>query len=268
MAIVSNIRRIFFVCLFISGLAGCTAAPATRTEMVVYAASSLTDAFSEIATQFEQANPGVKVMLSFAGSNQLRVQIEQGARADVFASANTKEMDTLVHGGYVTAGNNIVFARNKLAIIVPKDNPAGIVTPKDLAKPGLKLVLADAKVPVGQYARQILGKFNADAAYGTAFSPTVLANVVSNEENVKQVVEKVQLGEADAGIVYISDVTPTAAQRIAFIAIPDAYNVIAAYPIAALKNAPQSMLADAFVKLVTSEQGQQVLRKWSFQAGD
>ncbi len=281
---VCSFRRTLVSAVIIAALGGCTATPAATTQggatptaatsrspggadtqLVVFAAASLNDAFTQIGTTFEAQHPGVQVAFSFAGSNQLRIQIEQGARADVFASANTAELNTLIRDGLAVSGTQRVFTRNRLAILVPKDNPGGVHSPHDLAKPGLKLVLANDKVPVGHYARQALGKFSADPSYGTTFSATVLANVVSNEEDVKQVVQKVQLGEADAGIAYVSDLTPSAAQQVTLIPIPDAYNVIATYPIAPLKDAPHAALAQAFVDAVLSPAGQQTLKKWGFQ---
>ena len=177
-----------------------TSAPAART-LNVFAAASLTDAFKEIGQAFEAANPGVTVMFNFAGSQTLVTQIQQGAPADVFASASGTNMDAVVTGGYVDKAAPQVFLTNILLVILPSDNPANVQTLQDLAKPGLKVVLADASVPAGKYARQILDNMSKDPTYGTDFGTKVLANVVSNETDVKQVVAKVQLGEADAGIV-------------------------------------------------------------------
>jgi molybdate transport system substrate-binding protein len=226
--------------------------------LTVFAAASLTDAFKEIEAGFEAANPGVHVLLNLANSAALRTQIEEGAAADVFASANTKEMDTLAAGGMV--GEAQPFANNLLTIIVPADNPAGLSTPQDLARPGLKLVLAVEEAPVGKYARQVLDKL--DVLYGTGYKDAVLANVVSNEDNVKQVVAKVQLGEADAGIVYTSDVV--AAPELVSIEIPTEQNVIAVYPIAVLQASGEPTLAQAFIDYVLSDAGQASLHAWGF----
>ncbi len=238
---------------------------ATYVQLVVFAAASLNDAFTQIGSTFETQHPGVNVAFSFGGSNLLRIQIEQGARVDVFASADNAELNTLIHDGLIISGTQRVFTRNRLAILVPKNDPAGVDTPCDLARPGLKLVLANDKVPVGHYARQSLVKLDANPSCGSGFSTRALANVVSNEEDVKAVVEKVQLGEADAGIAYVSDLTPSAAQQVKLIPIPDAYNVVATYPIAPLKEAPHAALAQAFVDSILSPAGQQVLKKWGFQ---
>jgi molybdate transport system substrate-binding protein len=237
-----------------------TAAPRTLT---VFAASSLTDAFNEIGKNFEAANPGVTVTFNFAGSGTLRMQLEQGAVANVFASANTTEMDTLVKDNLVAANSSSqLFLTNSLLVILPANNPANVQTLKDLARTGLKLVLGDITVPAGKYARQILTNLSKDPAYGANFSTQVLANVVSNETDVKQVVAKVQLAEADAGIVYVSDAV--AAPQLKTIQIPSADNFIAKYPIAALSKAPQPDLAANFITYVLSSDGQAVLKKWGF----
>lgn len=236
-----------------------TAAPEART-LNVFAAASLTDAFTEIGKNFEAANPGVTVTFNFAGSQALRTQIEEGAPADVFASASGKEMDTTVAGKFVADGTSRVFLNNKLVVILPADNPAAVTKLEDLAKPGLKLVLAAEEVPVGNYARQSLDLMN--GSFGTDFKDKVLANVVSNEDNVKQVVSKVQLGEADAGIVYTSDAV--AAPELKTVEIPSELNVIAKYPIAPLVKSENADLATAFVEYVMSTDGQAILAKWGF----
>jgi molybdate transport system substrate-binding protein len=236
-----------------------TSTPEPKT-MNVFAAASLTDAFTEIGRNFEAANPGVTTTFNFAGSQALRTQIEEGAPADVFASANAKEMDTLVTDGLVTKDTPENFLTNKLVVVLPANNPAGLEQLEDLSKPGIKLVLAAEEVPVGKYARQALDSMNGQL--GSDFRDKVLANVVSNEDNVKQVVSKVQLGEADAGIVYTSDAV--AAPDLKTIEIPAELNVIAKYPIAALSKSANSDLAKAFTDYVLSPEGQAVLQKWGF----
>jgi molybdate transport system substrate-binding protein len=232
------------------------------SSLTVFAAASLTGTFTEMGKAFEAAHAGVTVTFNFAGSQALRTQLEQGAVADVFASANQTEMTTLVTDKLVAANSSQVFLTNSLLVVMPANNPAGIQTLKDLARPGLKLVLADTTVPAGKYARQILAKLDKDPAFTPSFSSQVLANVVSNETDVKQVVAKVQLGEADAGIVYVSDAV--AAPEMKTIEIPAANNVVAKYPIAALTKAPQPDLAATFVAYVLSSEGQTVLKKWGF----
>src|SRR3989304_4562109 len=167
-------------------------APGPRGEITVFAAASLTDAFNEIAVEFERANPGVSVRFSFAGSPTLRTQLEQGA------GARTRPERPLRGGPFLPPVS--VFASNSLVIITPKDNPGGIRAPVDLKKRGLKIVLAAPEGPAGRYARQALALMSLDPAVGADFSAAVLRNVVSFESNVKQVVAKVELGEADAGV--------------------------------------------------------------------
>ena len=240
--------------------AASTATSAPRT-LTVFAAASLTGAFGDIGKAFEAANPGVTVKFSFAGSQVLVTQIEQGAPADVFASADHKNMDALVTANMVASGYKD-FATNLLTVILPPKNPANVQTLQDLAKPGLKLVLEDPSVPAGNYTRQILTNMSKDPTYGTDFSTKVLANVVSNETDVKQVVAKVDQGEGDAGIVYVTDAL--AAPDLKSISIPANYNVIAQYPITALEKAPNPDLAAAFVAYVLSGDGQAVMKKWGF----
>ncbi len=226
----------------------------------VYAAASLTEAFQELGQSLEQAHPGLVVRFNFAGSQQLALQIEQGAPADVFASADQRWMDYVIEKSQVT-GEPAVFARNRLVAIVPRTNPARIGRLEDLARRGTKIVLAAEGVPVGKYSRDALAKLAGAEGYPKDYDRRVLANVVSQEENVKSVVAKVQLGEADAGIVYRSDVTPTVARYVRVFEIPDPYNSIASYPIAVLKSAGNPEAAHQFVALVTSPQGQAVLER-------
>jgi molybdate transport system substrate-binding protein len=228
--------------------------------LTVFAAASLTDAFDEIGKNFEAANPGVTVQANFAGSQTLRTQIEQGAQVDVFASANTKEIDALVAGNLVAADSAKIFSTNQLVVIMPAHNPAGLATLADLARPGLKVVLAAIEVPAGTYAMQVLDKL--DASLGAGFKDKVLENVVSYENDVKLVVAKIQLGEADAGIVYSSDAV--AAPDLKKIDIPTENNVVAAYSLAVLTHSRNPELAQAFTTYLLSADGQSVLQKWGF----
>ena len=263
-------KRLPVILLVVILLAGCapTAAPTAaisasvpaQQNLNVFAAASLTDAFHEVGKNFEAANPGVKVTFNFAGSQALRTQIEEGAPVDVFASANKTEMDALVTDGLVAQDAPQVFLTNNLVVILPSGNPAGLTKLEDLANPGLKLVLAAEEVPVGKYARQALETMSGQ--FGAGFKDKVLANVVSNEDNVKQVVAKVQLGEADAGIVYTSDAI--AAPDLKTIEIPAEMNVIAKYPIAPITKSSQPEVAQAFISYVLSKDGQAVLQKWGF----
>jgi len=238
-----------------------TVTPAPRT-LTVFAAASLTGSFGELGKNFEATHAGVTVKINFGGSQILSTQIIQGAAADVFASANQSEMDKLVAANLVGQGTPKDFVTNVMEIILPANNPANLQTLQDLAKPGLKLVLEDKSVPAGTYSLTILDNLSKDASYGADFKTKVLANVASYETDVKQVVAKVQLGEADAGIAYVTDAI--AAPTLKTIVIPANFNVIAKYPIAALNNAPQPELAAAFVAYVLSVDGQATMKKWGF----
>jgi molybdate transport system substrate-binding protein len=233
-----------------------------ESTLTVLAASSLTDAFGELEDTFEEENPGVEVRQSFESSSALLIQIQQGAPADVFASAAEEEMDVAVDEGYV-AGEPKVFVRNREVVLVPMDNPANIESMEDLAEPGLKLVLAERGVPAADYAEEILGKANAE--YGSGFKQAVLSNVVSREADVRGSVNRVALGDADATFGYASDYTPDVRGRVKVIRIPEDLNILATYPIAALKDAEDPELARAWVELVVSDKGQRVLEEWRFE---
>lgn len=239
-------------------------APASSKTMTVMAAASLTESFTEMGKAFEAKNPDVKVTFNFAGSQQLALQLSQGAEADVFASASKKYMDSAVESKRVNKEDSKTFVKNRLVVIYPKDNPAGIKELKDLAKSGLKLDLADKSVPVGQYSLDFLDKAIKDTAFGSQYKDDVIKNVVSYEDNVKAVLTKVSLGEADAGIVYVTDITANAADKIGKLDIPDALNSIATYPIAPLSDSKNADLAKAFVALVLSPDGQAIMSKYNF----
>lgn len=241
-----------------------TPAASDSKNLTVLAAASLTESFTELGKMFEAQNPGVKVSFNFAGSQQLAQQLDQGADADVFASASKKYMDAAVTSKRVNQDDAKTFVKNRLVVIYPKANPGGLKELKDLAKTGLKLDLADKSVPVGQYALDFLDKAVKDTTYGAQFKASVLKNVVSYEDNVKAVVTKVSLGEADAGIVYVTDITADAADKVDKIDIPDALNTVANYPIAPISDSKNADLAKAFVSLVLSSDGQAVMAKYGF----
>jgi molybdate transport system substrate-binding protein len=192
--------------------------------LTVLAASSLTDAFGELATTFQEQNPGTKVITSFGGSSELLTQIEQGAPGDVFASADEDKMDTAVQDDLVNEPQT--FARNRPVIIVPKANPAEIHGLQDLTKSGTKLVLAQDGVPIAEYAKKILANANSDSEYGGNFEQQVMNNIVSREANVRTSANRVSLGEADATFVYITDVTLDIEDQVEVIEIPKDLNVI------------------------------------------
>lgn len=237
-----------------------SAPPGTLT---VFAAASLTESFRELGTKLEARTPGSSVVFNFAGSQQLALQLEQGAPADVFASADDRWMNYVKEKDLID-GEPKLFVRNRLVVIVPKTNPARIRDLPDLARKGTKIVLAAEAVPVGKYSREALRNLASAPGYPAEYDSRVVANVVSQEDNVKAVVSKVQLGEADAGIVYRSDVTPAVSRYVRAFDIPDQYNVIASYPIARVKASKNAQAAQAFIALVLSDEGQSVLRKHGF----
>lgn len=241
--------------------ASLSSAPESST-LTVSAAASLTEALTTIAKEFEASHAGVEVLLNFAGSQSLRLQIEQGAQADVFASANRRHAEALLEADLIRTP--VTFAHNELVVITPADNPASIQTLADLTQPGIKLILAGPTVPVGRYARQALEKLDYNPALSADYSVQVLGNLVSEEENVKAVVAKVQLGEADAGIVYRSDVSPAVTDRLKTIAIPPNFNVTADYPIAVVSETVVPELAQQFIDFILSPRGQEILAHYSF----
>ena len=237
-----------------------TAGSVSAANLTVFAAASLTDAFTEVGKAFD-AGTGNKTTFSFAGSQALRTQLENGAKADVYASANDAQYTPLVTKGVAAAGQP--FVRNRLTLIAPKTNSA-LQTLNDLTKPGLKLVIADKTVPVGDYTRRMLTAIDKSGTYGKDFSARTLKNVVSEETNVRQVALKVQLGEADAAVVYATDVTPTLKPLVRIISLPTRFNQNASYPIGVLTGSASPEAAQAFVAFMQSAVGQKILKKWGF----
>lgn len=232
-------------------------------DLTVFAAASLTDAFNQIGQDIEAANPAVSITFNFAGSQTLSTQLTQGAPADVFASANNTQMEVAIDARVVVAEPS-TFIRNQLAIVVPVENSANVISPADLARDDLRLVLAEPEVPVGRYSRESICKMGEDmATYGEGFVASVSENIVSQEQDVREVLTKVQLGEADAGIVYVSDVTADAADDVDLIEIPEAVNVIATYPIAPVEGG-NAALAAAFIAYLLGPEGQATLEEFGF----
>lgn len=219
-------------------------------ELLVSAAASLTDAFAEVEAAFEAANPGVDVVLNLGSSSSLREQILEGAPVDVFASANTSNMDQVAEAGEVE-GEAQIFVHNLLQIAVPAGNPAGITGLDDFSNEDLLIGLCAEEVPCGSFGREALEKAG------------VIPAIDTNEPDVRALVTKVEAGELDAGIVYLTDVLSTDG-AVEGVEIPDEFNVIAAYPIAALVNAPNPDGAAAFVEFVLSDVGQAILVGFGF----
>jgi molybdate transport system substrate-binding protein len=251
----SRIRLAALVAAMVLVVAGCGGgddepsggSSASPGEIKVFAAASLTAAFTELGEQFTAANGGTKVTFNFAGSQALATQIQQGAPADVFASADLTSMDKVKD----LAGMPQSFASNLLQIVVEKGNPKGVKGLGDLASSDLKVVLAAPEVPAGRYAAEVLSKAGVDVT------------PVSQEDNVKAVVTKVSLGEADAGIVYVTDVA-AGGDKVEGVEIPEDQNLLATYPIATVKASKAQEQAEAFMDLVLSAEGQQVLNRYGF----
>jgi molybdate transport system substrate-binding protein len=249
-----------FAALVLSMSAGFAQSP---DELTVFTAASLTGAFGEIGEMYENET-GIHVAFNFDGSQALRTQLENGAYADLFASANMKQMNAVRESGLVNNSSVAIFTRNKLSLIVPKDNPANIRNLTDLARPGVKIVMGTKDVPVGDYALQIIAKLGNDSAYGPDYETEVMANVISQETSVSYVVTKVALGEADAGFAYVSDVTQDMISKIDKIVIPDEYNIIAEYPLGMLMESKYPAESQRFMDLVMSDEGRAVLEKYGF----
>jgi molybdate transport system substrate-binding protein len=232
-------------------------------ELTVFTAASLTGAFGEIGQMYKNET-NISVAFNFDGSQALRTQMENGAYADVFVSANEKLMKAAKNDGLMNNSSVVIFTKNKLSLIVPKGNPARIINLSDLAKPGLKIVMGTKDVPVGDYALQIISKLGNDSAYGPDYKTKVLANVISQETNVNYVVTKVVLGEADAGFAYVSDITKNLTSKVDKIDIPDEYNVIAQYPMGILLESKYPVESREFMSLVMSDKGKAVLERYGF----
>lgn len=240
---------------------GSAASPAAIT-LNVFAAASLTDAFNATAARYHQLHPNITIKPVYNGSQALEQQIANGAPADIFASADVTNMQKASAASLVETSQ--IFARNRLVVITPVGNPGHVSALKDLARPGVKIDLAAPSVPVGKYARQVIANLGQLPDYGPTYASAVLKNVVSQEENVKAVVQKVQLGEADAGIVYVTDVTASASTQLSSLTIPDNVNVIAEYPIAVVKTSTHGSEAQAFIQYVLSPPGQAILQQHHF----
>jgi molybdate transport system substrate-binding protein len=241
----------------VSGCGGPSAG--TGPTLTVLAAASLNQAFPQIADALHQSDPSVVVRFSFAGTDALAAQIEQGAPADVFAPASVAHAGRLWDRGLVRFPR--IFATNRLVIVVPSSDPAGITSPRDLSRPGVRLVIGSETVPIGEYTRTALTEL--DALYGGGYLGAVLANVASREESVEAVLTKVRLGEADAGVVYVTDAR-AAASDVRSIRLPDQALVVAHYSIALVEASLQPEEAEAFVAFVLGAEGQRILGEAGF----
>lgn len=257
-----RIISIMIILLVIMLSGGCKAKQAdkgSKQEIIVLAASSLTESLEEIIELFEKENPGVKVTLNLDSTSRLKVQIEQGIKADLFLSANKKYYDDLKEEGYISKGE--AFLHNSIVLIVPKNNPAEIKKIDDLQNK-CKLVIAQKEVPAGEYTRKIIHSLTKQL--GTRYEEKVLSNIVSEENNVKQVVNKVVIGEADAAFVYSSDITQGVKDKVKVIDIAPEYNVKAEYWTSKLKNEKENKYAEKLYSFLLSKEGKKIFGKYGF----
>ena len=243
-------------------LSACTVLGARPpASLTLYAAASLTDAMRRAQAAYEAAVPGVHLTLSTGSSGALRTQIEQGAQADLFLSADAANPEALVREG-LADGEPLRFAENRLTIIVPRDNPSGIRAPADLARPGVKVIAAGDAAPIAAYAAQVVGNLARLAGYAPDFAAKYAANVVSREDDVRAVVTKIELGEGDAAIVYATDAA--ASSKVETIAIPGAANITATYAGIVVKGSAHAAAARGFLTWLAGSQGRAILHDFGF----
>ncbi len=234
--------------------------PATG-ELTVFGAASLTGVLAEVKPAYEAGHPGLTLVISADSSAALATQIEQGAPADVFLSADTANAQRLVDDGFAS-GASVAFAGNELAIVVPTGNPGGVTTAADLARPGLKIVAAGDEVPITRYATQLVANLAREPGYPAGFEAAYAANVVSREDNVKAVVAKIELGEGDAGIVYLTDAA--ASSKVETVKVPAAANVPATYAGVVVSASIRQQAARAFLDWLIGPDGQSILAGFGF----
>jgi molybdate transport system substrate-binding protein len=238
-------------------------APAKNVTLKIFAPSSLTDAAKDITTAFESANPGVKLAIEFGHTPTQRVQLTQGAVGDVFVTASQKDMDDAITDQSVAAGKAKVFATNQLVVILSAQKATNVQKLEHLANPGVRLLVAVVDTPIGKVTLDSVEKM--DKQIGSGFKSKVMANIVSNESGVKPIVSKVKLGEADAGIVYVTDAV--AAPEVKTLSIPAELNMITQLNVAPLAKSLNAQEAAAFASFMVSSEGQTILKKWGFLPG-
>ncbi len=241
-------------------------APAAGEELLVFAAASLSESFTDLARDFEAGHPGVHVVCNFAGSQVLATQIGRGAEADLFAAANAEVMAPLL--GKDQVEKPVLFAGNELVLIVPRSLAALLPDFRSVAGPGKLLVIGTPQAPVGAYTRQFLDKLASDPAYGADFVAAVRGNVVSEETNVKAIVAKVSLGEVDGGIVYHTDLTPQVQGKVILRALPAGDLPRIFYPIALVRGSTHRASAVRFLNHLQSPAGREILARHGFSRGE
>lgn len=265
-----RLRPACLTALAVAAIAGCSSGASSQgrpssaaTDLTIYAAASLDEILEELRTAYESAFPGTSLTISTDSSAALESQIEQGAPADVFLSADMTNPQKLVDAG-LAAGPPVTFGGNRLAVIVPVDNPAGIRSPADLARSGVKVIAAGTEVPITRYASQLVDNLAHEAGYAAGFAAAYAANVASREDNVKAVVAKIELGEGDAAIVYATDADASA--KVMAIEVPEAANVPARYDGVVVKSAEDPSAATAFLDWLAGPDGQAILTRAGFLA--
>ena len=250
----------FFITLIVTlSILGCTKrGQEENIEITVFAASSLTNVFQELGEYYESNNPGVELIFNFGSSSQLAAQIIEGVPGDIFASANESQMERLEQAEQLYSPIRI-FCTNTLVIGVPVDNPFGIAQLSDLAVTGRRVVIAAPQTPIREYSDLIIA-----SSLQPEVQTLLYANIVSEEANVRQVVTKIALGEADAGIIYSTDITPDIKSLVASVSIPNQNNITTQYPVAILKRSSSIEASEDFIHFLLSQEGQSILQKWGF----
>jgi molybdate transport system substrate-binding protein len=250
-----------FVAACGSSSAASGSARTVAVDLTIFAASSLTAVLDDVKVAYASSRPETGLAISTDSSAALATQIEQGAPADVFLSADTANPQKLVRGGF-SAGEAVTFAANRLTIVIPADNPAGLSSPADLAKPGLKVIAAGDEVPISAYAKQLLANLAKEPGYPAGFEAAYAANIVSKEDNVGAVMGKIAIGEGDAAIVYVTDAK--ASTDVTTIPLPDGTNVTTKYAGIVVGTSPDQEPARMFLGWLTGLDGQAVLSRFGF----
>jgi molybdate transport system substrate-binding protein len=261
-----TVRAEIAVALLVVLIGACSASaggssPVEPVPLTIYGAASLRDVLSAIETAYEAAVPGMSLTIATDSSSTLRTQIEEGAPADIFLSADRKQADALVDTG-LADGDAVDIAASQLTIVVPADNPAGITSPADLARPGVKVVAAGVEVPITSYAMQAIANLAAEPDYPAGFADLYAANVVSREENVQAVLAKIELGEGDAAIVYVTDAMSSSG--VATIGFPARANVSASYTGVVLGSSTRLAEAHGFLDWLVGPAGREMLATFGF----
>ena len=255
-------RLVISLLVLLLPIRGISAQDSPRQNLTIFAATSLTDVFESLRDAFVDANPEVEILLNFSSSSTLAAQLIQGAPADIFASANDIQMDLVIESGLIAQEAVDIFAHNQLVLITPAANPANIESVQDLSKEAVLLVLAAQGTPIRAYTDAMIASHS--EAYGEDFFERVMKNLVSEESNVRQVVTRIALGEADAGIVYQSDAIGDVAAQLRTIEIDPEHNQLASYPIAALSISADLPLTESFIDFILSEEAQPIFAEYGF----